>query len=115
MVNDVLNYLDQLNFASILIRIFMATITGSLIGLNRAKIRQPAGMRTHILVCVGAAVGAGFYFVAVVVTMVEMVVLTRVKGWEQKLMPENVQFHLYMETRTTTPRKPSYEKWKKWG
>lgn len=162
MVNDVLNYLDQLNFASVLIRIFMATIAGSLIGLNRAKIGQPAGMRTHILVCIGAtvvmltgqyiyerygtgdptrlgaqvvsgigflgagsiisdkekvrglttaaglwasaciglALGVGFYFVAVVATMVEMIVLTWVKGWEQKLMPENVQFHLYMETRT---------------
>ncbi len=177
MANDVLNYLDQLNFASVLIRIFMATIAGSLIGLNRAKIGQPAGMRTHILVCIGAtvvmltgqyiyerygtgdptrlgaqvvsgigflgagsiisdkekvrglttaaglwasaciglALGVGFYFVAVVATMVEMIVLTWVKGWEQKLMPENVQFHLYMETRTTAAAETVIQKIEKMG
>lgn len=47
--------------------------------------------------------------------MVEMIVLTWVKGWEQKLMPENVQFHLYMETRTTAAAETVIQKIEKMG
>ncbi|MCI8713917.1 MAG: MgtC/SapB family protein, partial [Ruminococcus sp.] len=65
--------------------------------------------------CIGLALGVGFYFVAVVATMVEMIVLTWVKGWEQKLMPENVQFHLYMETRTTAAAETVIQKIEKMG
>lgn len=42
----------------ILLRLSMATIVGSLIGLNRELRHKPAGLRTHALVALGAAIAA---------------------------------------------------------
>lgn len=39
----------------ILIRLGLACILGGLIGFEREKTRHPAGLRTHILVCIGSA------------------------------------------------------------
>ena len=47
--NDIL-----INPCNIGFRLFLAFIVGSLIGLEREHHRQPAGLRTHILICVGA-------------------------------------------------------------
>ena len=46
-----------------LLRLFIAALLGGLIGLERGRQRRAAGLRTHILVCVGAALTAmiGFY------------------------------------------------------
>lgn len=38
----------------IIIRIVLSCILGGLIGMERESINRPAGLRTHILVCVGA-------------------------------------------------------------
>jgi len=40
----------------ILLRLLMATVVGGLIGLNRELRHKPAGLRTHSLVALGAAV-----------------------------------------------------------
>jgi len=40
----------------ILLRFSMATVVGGLIGLNRELMHKPAGLRTHALVALGAAV-----------------------------------------------------------
>ena len=40
---------------SIALRLLIAGILGSIIGYERERSRQPAGLRTHILVCIGAA------------------------------------------------------------
>lgn len=53
--NELRNYLGQINLASILLRIFMAMACGGVIGLERGKAQQAAGMRTHMLVSLGAA------------------------------------------------------------
>ena len=37
-------------------RLLMAVVIGSAIGIEREKKNRPAGMRTHVLVCVGAAI-----------------------------------------------------------
>ncbi len=37
------------------IRLAMATLLGGLIGFERERAEKPAGFRTHLLVCVGAA------------------------------------------------------------
>lgn len=50
-----LNLLD-LNEKTILIRLFLALICGGIFGLERTRKRRPAGVRTYMLVCVGAAV-----------------------------------------------------------
>lgn len=54
-LHDLGSYLGQVNFISILFRIFIAMACGGLIGLERGKAQQAAGMRTHMLVSLGAA------------------------------------------------------------
>lgn len=50
--------LNQFNEISAIFRILFAMLLGGLIGLEREKSKRPAGFRTHILVCVGAAMTA---------------------------------------------------------
>lgn len=45
-----------LNVWSVLFRLLLAALFGSCIGLERGKHNRAAGLRTHILVCVGSAV-----------------------------------------------------------
>lgn len=44
-----------LSFWDVLIRLSVATICGGLIGIDRGRKHRPAGFRTYILVCMGAA------------------------------------------------------------
>ncbi len=48
--------LQTINFLSIAVRLVLALLCGSVLGLDREKSRRPAGLRTYALVCVGAAV-----------------------------------------------------------
>ena len=57
-----LSFLDPLRhmtydnaFLVALIRLSVAVLCGGIIGLERGKKRRPAGFRTHMLVCLGAA------------------------------------------------------------
>lgn len=53
-----LNFLrdgDSLGWLTITVRLVLAMICGGLIGLERERKRRPAGFRTHILICLGAA------------------------------------------------------------
>lgn len=45
-----------MNWYEVLIRLILAVVVGGLIGYEREFKNRPAGFRTHILVCVGAAV-----------------------------------------------------------
>ena len=45
----------DVTFLSVLIRLGLTFLCGALIGLEREYKRRPAGFRTHILICVGAA------------------------------------------------------------
>lgn len=49
-------WLQDINIASISIRLVMAIILAAIIGLDRANQRQAAGLRTYILVSLGACV-----------------------------------------------------------
>ena len=40
---------------SVVARMLLAALCGGIIGVERAYKRRPAGMRTHILICLGAA------------------------------------------------------------
>lgn len=42
-------------YSEILIRLIFATFAGGLIGLEREVVHKPAGIRTHMLVCLGSA------------------------------------------------------------
>lgn len=57
MVNLIafLDPLRELTVLSILFRFFLATGCSALIGLERSRSRHAAGLRTHIVVCIGAA------------------------------------------------------------
>ena len=45
----------ELDWLSITIRLVLAVICGGIIGIEREQKRRPAGFRTHILICLGAA------------------------------------------------------------
>ncbi|HEY2961568.1 MAG TPA: MgtC/SapB family protein [Pyrinomonadaceae bacterium] len=42
--------------AQVLLRLSVAVLLGGLVGLQRERARKPAGLRTHILVCLGTSV-----------------------------------------------------------
>lgn len=50
-----LDYLREVNTASVLLRLTLAMFCGGMIGLERARKHRPAGFRTYMLVCMGAA------------------------------------------------------------
>ena len=57
------DYLQDFNYATICIRLILAIFSGGIIGYERGKHGSAAGLRTHILVCIGSAMTAltGFY------------------------------------------------------
>ena len=48
-------YMRGFNVVSVLVRVLFACIAGGILGAERGKHGRVAGMRTHILVCVGSA------------------------------------------------------------
>jgi len=49
------DYIRQPNLTSALIKLTMAVLFGAVIGIERGRKRRPAGLRTHMLVCLGSA------------------------------------------------------------
>lgn len=47
-------YLRDLNFVSVALRLFLSAIIGFSLGLERGRKHRPAGCRTYMLVCLGA-------------------------------------------------------------
>ncbi|MFA9464314.1 MAG: MgtC/SapB family protein [Velocimicrobium sp.] len=54
MYQNFLYFIHSTNTVSIFIRLLLALICGGVIGYERARRGRPAGLRTHILVCIGA-------------------------------------------------------------
>ena len=54
-LDEIIELLTELNVWSVSLRILLALIFGGCIGLERGYHGRAAGLRTHILVCVGAA------------------------------------------------------------
>ena len=54
---ECLNFLrgPQLDWVSVTVRLVLAVLCGGIIGIERERKRRPAGFRTHILICLGAA------------------------------------------------------------
>ena len=50
-----MNFVRDMSFLSITLRLCAAVFCGGIIGLERTIKRRPAGFRTHILICLGAA------------------------------------------------------------
>ena len=55
MVFDWVTFGEPLSFWQMVLRIVAAVIFGAIIGVEREMKNRPAGMRTHVLVCLGAA------------------------------------------------------------
>lgn len=50
-----LDFLRDISTLSVAVRLFTAVLCGGFIGIEREHKRRPAGFRTHILICLGAA------------------------------------------------------------
>ena len=48
--------LREVTYLAVFLRVFMAVIIGGILGLERGMKNRPAGLRTYMLVCVGACV-----------------------------------------------------------
>lgn len=55
MGSGIIEVLRELSFASMLLRVALALLIGGIIGFERGIKNQPAGFRTYMLVCLGAA------------------------------------------------------------
>lgn len=53
---SVFDGLRSVTTLSVFVRLACAFICGGIIGIERSYKRRPAGFRTHILICIGAAI-----------------------------------------------------------
>lgn len=53
-MNEFFSVLFETDTFHLIIRIILASLFGALIGIEREHANRPAGLRTHVLVCVGA-------------------------------------------------------------
>lgn len=63
-MNSFIELMTELTTASVAVRLVLATLFGSLVGVERANKRYAAGIRTFALVCLGSALATitGLYF-----------------------------------------------------
>lgn len=54
MFLDWITFGDTLTIYQMLLRIVLSVTVGAIIGIDREIKSRPAGMRTHVLVCLGA-------------------------------------------------------------
>lgn len=58
MILEHIRILGDLNLLSITIRLFMAIILGGILGIEREAKQRPAGLRTYVIVCLGATLAS---------------------------------------------------------
>lgn len=51
-----MEHIRDVNTVSVLLRLALAVVCGGVVGLERERKHRPAGFRTHILICLGAAI-----------------------------------------------------------
>lgn len=63
VINYIMGYFQDFNYITIILRLVLAIIAGGVIGNERGRHGSAAGLRTHILVCIGSAMTAlsGYY------------------------------------------------------
>ena len=54
----IITYLQDFNIVSIIVRLLLSVLLGGLIGIERSRSGRAAGLRTHILVCLGASIAS---------------------------------------------------------
>lgn len=67
IIKSAIDTLNDFNTVSVIVRILLSAVVGGIIGSERGRHGSAAGMRTHILVCLGSTVTAltGIYLTAV--------------------------------------------------
>lgn len=55
MIGDLWQYLKEFNIASVVIRLLLAMTSGAIVGYGREKKERNAGLRTYMLISIGAA------------------------------------------------------------
>lgn len=93
--------LRDLNLLTILLRILLALVVGGIIGLERGSKNQPAGFRTYMLVCLGLAIGIGFYEGAILAGGAIMAVMTLLAKVEYRVKETSRYFRLYTNFSTS--------------
>lgn len=58
LISNTLTESNELTVAKVIFRLLVAVVIGALIGNERARHGRAAGMRTHIIVCIGSAITA---------------------------------------------------------
>ena len=64
-MKEIMDFLRDLNLITVAIRLVLAMVIGGVIGIERGKQGRAAGMRTHILVCLGATLSTMIGFFAI--------------------------------------------------
>lgn len=54
-MEEIMEFLGEFNYITVLIRITLAALAGGIVGMERGLHGRAAGMRTHMMVCLGAA------------------------------------------------------------
>lgn len=57
-MNEIIDFLTEFNAVTVVIRVILAALAGALVGLEREFHGRAAGMRTHMMVALGAALAA---------------------------------------------------------
>ena len=57
-MNEIIDFLTEFNAVTVVIRVILAAVAGALVGLEREFHGRAAGMRTHMMVALGAALAA---------------------------------------------------------
>ena len=52
-LNEIWSYLLENYY--VIVRLLVAAFLGGIVGIERGKLNRPAGVRTHMIVCVGSA------------------------------------------------------------
>ncbi|MBQ9766064.1 MAG: MgtC/SapB family protein [Lachnospiraceae bacterium] len=55
VIAEFFEYLEEFNEVSVAVRLILATVMGGVIGMERGATKHAAGLRTFMLVCLGAA------------------------------------------------------------
>ena len=57
-MNEIIDFLTEFNAVTVVIRVVLAAVAGALVGLEREFHGRAAGMCTHMMVALGAALAA---------------------------------------------------------
>lgn len=86
------------HYFEVLMRLTCAVIIGGIIGLERSGNNQDAGLRTHVLVCLGAA-GMGYYFISITMTLLLLGAMLLLRPLSRKLKHKEGKFHYIIKIK----------------